>query len=78
MIRQAYQESIYQQRILSRILWPLLLYEFQISTITNLERRFSRYPRKWLGLQITLRPDIILVSEATKNVVMLELTVPWE
>ena len=26
----------------------------------------------------TLRPDIGLVSEATKNVVMLELTVPWE
>ena len=26
----------------------------------------------------TLRPDIILVPEATKNVVLLELTVPWE
>ncbi len=26
----------------------------------------------------TLRPDIVLVSEATKIVVMLELTVPWE
>ncbi|XP_060744927.1 uncharacterized protein LOC132858560 [Tachysurus vachellii] len=26
----------------------------------------------------TLRPDIVLVSEGTKNLVMLELTVPWE
>lgn len=26
----------------------------------------------------TLRPDIILVSEARKNVVIMELTVPWE
>lgn len=26
----------------------------------------------------TLRPDILLVSEATKNIVLLELTVPWE
>lgn len=25
----------------------------------------------------TLRPDIFLVSETTKNVVMLELAVPW-
>ena len=26
----------------------------------------------------TLRPDIVLVSEGTKQVVLLELTVPWE
>lgn len=26
----------------------------------------------------SLRPDIILVSEATKQLVLLELTVPWE
>lgn len=26
----------------------------------------------------TLRPDMVLVSETTKQVVMLELTVPWE
>lgn len=28
--------------------------------------------------QSTLRPDIILVSEATKQLILLELTVPWE
>ncbi len=26
----------------------------------------------------TLRPDILLVSEVTRNIVMLELTVLWE
>lgn len=26
----------------------------------------------------TLRPDVALVSNATKQVVLLELTVPWE
>lgn len=26
----------------------------------------------------TLRPDIVLVSETTRQVVMLKLTVPWE
>jgi len=29
-------------------------------------------------VETTLRPDIVLLSEATKNLVMLELTVPWE
>ncbi len=28
--------------------------------------------------QSKLRPDIILVSEATKQLILLELTVPWE
>ena len=26
----------------------------------------------------TLRPDILLVSESTKNIIIMELTVPWE
>ncbi len=26
----------------------------------------------------TLRPDMVLMSEVTKQVVLLELTVPWE
>lgn len=86
-----------RHRILPRILWPLLLYEFPISTISDQERRISRYLRRWLslprslssialygntdtppeiyrGTQVpqhitkhTLRPDIILVSETTKN-----------
>ncbi|RXN32649.1 reverse transcriptase [Labeo rohita] len=29
-------------------------------------------------IQSTLRPDIILVSEATRQLILLELTVPWE
>ncbi|KAK0134731.1 Retrovirus-related Pol polyprotein from type-2 retrotransposable element R2DM [Merluccius polli] len=41
---------IYQHGILPRVLWPLLLYEFPITTITDLERRVSCYLRRWLGL----------------------------
>lgn len=26
----------------------------------------------------TLRPDMVLISEASKQVIILELTVPWE
>jgi len=29
-------------------------------------------------IQTSLRPDTILVSEATRQLVLLELTVPWE
>ena len=29
-------------------------------------------------IQTSLRPDVILVSEATKQLCLLELTVPWE
>lgn len=36
-----------QHGILARILWPLILYEFLISTISELERRVS-YQRRWL------------------------------
>lgn len=29
-------------------------------------------------IKTALRPDIVLVSDAMKNIVMLEITVPWE
>ena len=45
---------VYQHGILPRILWPLLLYEFPITTITDLESRVSRYLRRWLGLPRSL------------------------
>lgn len=45
---------MYQHGILPRILWPLLLYEFPISTISELERRVSRYLRRWLGFPRSL------------------------
>ena len=41
----------YQHGILPKILWPLLLYEFLITTISDLERRVSCYLRRLLGLQ---------------------------
>ncbi|XP_073720025.1 uncharacterized protein [Misgurnus anguillicaudatus] len=45
---------VYQHGILLRILWPLLLYEFPITTISELERRVSRFLRRWLGLPRSL------------------------
>lgn len=41
---------VYQHGILPRILWPLLLYEFLITSISDPETRVSRYLGKWLGL----------------------------
>ncbi|RXN33906.1 reverse transcriptase [Labeo rohita] len=35
-----------------------------------------KYPQHIV--RTTLRPDIILVSESTKNIIIMELTVPWE
>ncbi|KAK0134483.1 hypothetical protein N1851_029912 [Merluccius polli] len=40
--------------ILPRITWPLLFYEVIISTVEGLERRVSRFQRKWLGLPQSL------------------------
>lgn len=48
--QEKFNSWIYQHSILLRILWPLLLYEFLISTISVLERRISCYLRRWLGL----------------------------
>lgn len=45
---------IYQHGILPRILWPLLVYEFPISTVEGLERRISSHLRRWLGLPKSL------------------------
>lgn len=45
---------IYQHGVLPRILWPLLVYEFPITTVQGFERRISRYLRRWLGLPRSL------------------------
>ncbi|XP_030281784.1 uncharacterized protein LOC115586678 [Sparus aurata] len=44
----------YQHGILPRILWPLVVYEFPISTVEGLERRVSSHLRRWLGLPRSL------------------------
>ncbi|XP_077083545.1 uncharacterized protein LOC143736754 isoform X1 [Siphateles boraxobius] len=62
---------IYQHGILPRILWPLLLYEFPISTITDLERRVSRYLRRWLGLPRSLS-NIALYGNSCKLILPLK------
>ena len=45
---------VYQHGILPRILWPLLLYDFPITTISDLEKKVSCYLRRWLGLPRSL------------------------
>lgn len=47
---------------------------------TSRDRPMSVDLERQLKFHLTsgLRPDIILVSEATKHLVLLELTVPWE
>lgn len=46
---------VYQHRILPRILWPLMLYEFPISTVTELERVVSRFLRRSCKLRLALK-----------------------
>ena len=41
----------------------------------DLEKQL-RFPQHIVST--TLRPDILLVSEITKNIAIMELTVPWE
>ncbi|KAI7802934.1 polyprotein, partial [Triplophysa rosa] len=45
---------IYQHGVLPRILWPLLVYEFPITTVEGFERKISRYLHRWLGLPRSL------------------------
>ena len=45
---------IYQHGVLPRILWPLLVYSFPLSTVEILERKISSYLRRWLGLPKSL------------------------
>ena len=45
---------IYQHGLLPRTLWPLLVYEFTMTTIEEYERKISGYIRRWLGLPRSL------------------------
>lgn len=48
---------IYQHRILSRILWPFLVYEDPILTVECFEMRVSWFLQRWLGLPRSLSSD---------------------
>lgn len=45
---------IYQHDILSKIIWPLLVYEVPITSVELMERKVSSYLRRWLGLPRSL------------------------
>ena len=41
---------IYQQGILPRLLWPLLMYQVQITIVEGFERNISQFLHRWLDL----------------------------
>ncbi|XP_069134387.1 uncharacterized protein [Argopecten irradians] len=41
---------IFQQGLLRRLSWPLMLYEISVSTVDGLERIISKHLRRWLGV----------------------------
>ena len=41
---------VYQHAVLPRILWPLLIYDFPMTTVEAMERKISGYLRRWLGV----------------------------
>ena len=41
---------IFQHGILPRILWPLILYDFPLSTVEKMESKISNRLRQWLGV----------------------------
>ncbi len=61
---------LYQHGFLTRILWPLLVYEVTMSTVETLEKKISCYLRRWLGLPHSLT-SAALYSRSNK----LQLTI---
>lgn len=41
---------IYNHYIIAQVTWPLLIYDFSLSSIQNLEKKVSVYLKKWSGL----------------------------
>ena len=41
---------LFQNGLLPRLMWPLMLYEIATSAVEGLERSISRHLRKWLGV----------------------------
>lgn len=68
---------IYQQTVLPWILWPLLVYNVPLSTVEGFEWKISQIPVESITMT-ALQPDIVLLLGTSIQVVMLELTVPWE
>lgn len=60
-----YKAWCYQYGILPRILWPLLVYEFTLTTVEEIERKISSQLRKWLNLTPSLS-SIALYSSGNK------------
>lgn len=42
-------KGIYQDAILTRIFWPLMLYEISMTTVIAMERKINGYLCRWLS-----------------------------
>jgi len=51
--------------LIPKLLWPLLIYEIGLSTVEAMERKISKYMRKWLGLPPGLT-SVALYSRTAK------------
>ncbi|XP_033725208.1 uncharacterized protein LOC117315172 [Pecten maximus] len=45
-----YKAWIYQQGVLPRLMWLLLIYEVPVTSVEGLERSVSSYLRRWIGV----------------------------
>ena len=45
-----YKAWIYQHGVLPRIVWPLMVYEFPLTTVEAMERVVHGYIKKWIGI----------------------------
>ena len=45
-----YKCWIYQHGLLPRLMWLLTVYEVLLSTVEEMERKFNKHLRRWLGI----------------------------
>ena len=60
-----FKSWIYQHGVLPRTLWPLLVYDVPTTIVESLERKVSKYLRRWLGLPRSLS-SIALYADKLK------------
>ena len=59
-----YKSWILQHMILLKIMWPIMIYDFPASKVEEIERLFTRYLKKWLGLPRSLNVNALYSSTA--------------
>merc|ERR1712237_52979 len=54
-----------QHMLITKLLWPLLIYEISLTTVEALEAKINRFTRKWLGVPPCLT-DVALYGRQAK------------